>query len=353
MAVSTQTREIVRNNPPPSAGEIRKRAGDFMARSGMGIEELASEIDYSYDSVRQFFRGSYESQASTDVYIRYALTAYMDSTPLPGVDEKIPERLIPSWDTKLILECCDQAREESKVIAIEGPPGTSKTVTTRWYAANRLKQKHADSFWFRACEDFSSFAVLRQLAKTLGVPAFRARDRVFNSLVRRLCHCAPALILVDEAQRLTDRTIAPFEALRDVIDEAHCGCILAGHFNFFKSLSNGLGQQLEQWLRRIPIRKHLRGLQRDELGRVAREYFGEGIDGETLELVTKLTQARDRNAILRARYAGAKFEMKYLNFRRVSHLFNEAQRLRALPGNERASLRALIRAASRQMMEAM
>jgi DNA transposition AAA+ family ATPase len=344
---------MIEGSPPPSAEELGRRARDFMARTAMGLKELAREVNYSPVTLKSFLAGRYCEIARSDLYLRAALDGYLNARPLPGSADDIPERLIPSWDTRLILEMCDQAREASEVIALEGPPGTSKTSALSWYAAERNRLQKCDSFFLRAAEEVTSFELLRSIAEALGVPTYRARGRVLRTVVRKLRQLRPAVLLMDEAQRLTDHGIEPFETLRDVVDLAHCGCVLAGHFTFLKNLSNGLGQQLEQWLSRIPVRKHLRGLRRNELGRVAREYFGEGIDESTVNLISRLAQARDRNAAIRSRYSGAKIEPRYLSFRRVRSLFTQAERLRKIPGNEKASLRALLRAAAREMMEAM
>jgi len=353
MAVSTSQERTVKLNPPPPASAVRERAQEYMARAGMGHEELARAVNYSSTAMRKFLSGRYEGIASTDIYIRHAMTNYIDLHALPGSDEEVPEKLIPSWDTKLMLERCEQARESGQVIILEGPPGTSKTAALGWYVRERNRLQKHDAFAVRATEQISSLDLLRRIGETVGISSWRMRGRVLRSVVRKLRECRPSVVLVDEAQRLTEHGIEPFEALRDVIDMAHCGCILAGHFNFVKSLSNGLGQQVEQWLSRIDVREHLRGLQPDELPRVAREYFGESLDQATTELIAEQAKAPDRNAFFRGRLAGGKFEPKYLNFRRVRKLFESTERLRQLPGNESASLRSLVRAAAGKMMRAL
>lgn len=273
--------------------------------------------------------------------------------PVAGLDDEIPKKLILSWDTKLILERADQARERGQVIVLEGPPRTSKTSVGAWYAANRNARQKRDAFFVRATVGISGLDLLRRIGECLTVPVWRARGRVLRSVVRKLRERRPCVLLIDEAQRLTAHSIEPFETLREAVDMAHCGCVLLGHFNFVAALSNGLGRQVEQWLSRIDIREHLRGLRPDELPRVAKEYFGEGLDEATIQLIAEEAKAPDRNAFFRTRMAGQKFEGKYLNFRRVHKMFSKVDELRALPGNEKASLAALIRAAAKQMMKAL
>jgi len=361
MAVSVAMQQAVQSNPPPSAQAVRARALDYMARAGMGDTELAHEINYARVTLRKFMAGRYGEVSEHDDYIRAALMAWIDGHPLPGVSEDVPEKLIQSWDTKLTLERCEEARTEGRICVLEGPAGTGKTSVLSWYSAERNRTRR-DALYVRAFESITGGGLLRRIGESLGVPTQRTRERVLNSIVRKLRALRPAVILVDEAQRLVERNIEPFETLRDIRDDAKVGIVLAGHFNFVKALSNGLGRDLEQWLRRIHTCDHLRGLQTDELQRVAQDYFmdsrlrgndqagASGLDNATLALIREHTQAPDRNAFLRARLTGQKTTGKYLSFGRLRMLFEETEKLRRLPGNEKASLSGLLRAAAGQMM---
>lgn len=356
MAVTVELQEQVKSNPPPSAQAVRARALEYMSRAGMGNAELAQEVNYSKCSVTKFINGHYAGISDRDDYIRAALVAWMDAHPLPGASEDVPEKLILSWDTRLILERCEQARMQGQIVVLEGPAGTGKTCSLAWYAADRNKTRR-DALYIRAFESITGGGLLRRIGETLGVPTQRTRERVLNSIVRKLRALRPAVILIDEAQRLVEHSIEPFETLRDLPDVARCGVVLAGHFNFLKAISNGMGRDLEQWLSRIDARDHLNGLQADELQRVAEEYFtvdsrvrgNDGL-GAALALIREHAQAPDHNSFLRARLTGLKGNARYLSFRRLRKLFEHTQKLRALPGNEKASLGALLRAAAGQMM---
>jgi DNA transposition AAA+ family ATPase len=353
MAVTTAQQIAVADNPPPSPEKVRAAASEYMARAGMMPVDLAAEINYAPVTLRHFFSGSYQGVASTDIYVRAAIWEFIQNQPLPGMDEDLPEELLPTWDTRLLLERIETAREEAYAIAIEGPAGTSKTVTLRWAAAERARQGKPDTFYLRAWTHISGVDLLKRFGGQVGAFVQTGRGRVLGNLARRLRARRPCVLLVDEAQHLIEYGLGPFEQLRDVTDEARCGLVLAGHFSFVGGLSNGLRMNVEQWLSRIPVREALSGIQPDELGMVARQFFGEDLEGSALALVARAAQAPDHNFARRARFYQRPFPKSYLSFRRVAFLARRVKKLRAIPGNESASLRGLIQAAASKMMEAM
>jgi DNA transposition AAA+ family ATPase len=353
MAISSETRIAVANDPPPSAEKVRAAAAEYMARAGMMPADLAAEVNYSPVTLRHFFCGTYATIASTDLYLRNALWGFLRAQPLPGMDDDLPAELLPTFDTRLLLERIDHAREEGYAIAIEGPAGTSKTVTLRWAAAERARQGKSDTFYLRAWTHITAVDLLKRFGGVTGAFTQTTRGRCLGNLARRLRARRPCVLLVDEAQRLIEYGLEPFEQLRDVMDEAKCGLLLAGHFSFMAELSNGLGRKVEQWLSRIPIQEHLRGIQPDELDLVATKFFGAQLDPATFALVKKAARAIDHNYLHRSRLTGQKFPKFYFSYRRLRFLARNVEKLRALPGNEHASLRGLIAAAAGKMMEAM
>lgn len=341
---------VAETDVPPYS--VVAQAGlEYMARAGMNHYDLAAEIDYGRSSIRHFFAGTYKEQASTDIYFRQALWGYMQEHPLAGDDDELPKKLLRTRDTRLILERIEQAREHARIIVIEGPPGTSKTTALKWAFAERHRQH--DTFYVRARTQMTGVALMRRLASLLQANSQATRDRLCSNVVRKLRPIDHPVILVDEAQKLLEREASAFEQLRDVLDEAHCGCVLAGHWNFIRTLTNGMGRFLEQWLSRIDIRNHLRGLREDELEEVAAEYFGQALPADIRRALASFATVRDRNAHSRNRLLPqgvSLFSGKYLSIRRVQKFFERIDDLRAIPGNEAKTLAQITRAAIDKLM---
>jgi type II secretory pathway predicted ATPase ExeA len=272
---------------------------------------------------------------------------------LPGEDARLPAKLLPTRDTRLILERIGQAREHTRITVIEGPPGTSKTTTLRWASAERHRLGFKDTFYVRARTQMSGVALARRLASLLEANASATRDRLISNVVRKLQQIPHAVLLIDESQNLLDGHAEAFEQLRDVIDEAGCGCVLAGHWNFIRHLTNGMGRFLEQWLSRIDLRDHLRGLEEAELDGIAEERLGQKLPADIRRALISFATARDRNALYRNRILPqrvAPFSRKFLSIRRVQKFFERIDDLRSILGNNGKPLAQIARAAIDKLM---
>lgn len=353
MAKSEAERTVAAGVEVPPRGVVVRAAQEYMARGGMGTHDLASEVGYSESSVRHFLYGSYARIASTDLYVRRALSTYIEEHPLPGEDARLPSKLLPTRDTRLILERVEQAREHARIIVIEGPPGTSKTTALRWASAERHRSGCKDTFYLRARTSITGYALARRLASLLGANANATRDRLISNVVRKLQQIPHAVLLMDESQNLLDDHAKAFEQLRDVIDEAGCGCVLAGHWNFIRHLTNGQGRFLEQWLSRIDLRDHLRGLDEGELDGIAEQRLGQKFPADIRRALISFATARDRNALYRNQLLPqrvAPFSTKFLSIRRVQKFFERIDDLKSIPGNETKALAQVARAAIDKLM---
>jgi DNA transposition AAA+ family ATPase len=353
MAKSEAERAVAVGTSVPPYGVVVRAAQEYMARAGMEPHDLACEVGYAKSTIRHFFLGSYTRVASTDLYLRRAISTFMEEHPLPGEDAQLPSKLLPTRDTRLILERIEQAREHARIIVIEGPPGTSKTTALRWASAERNRLQLRDTFYIRARTRISGYALLRRLASLLGANPNATRDRLVSNVVRKLRQIHHAVLLIDEAQNLLDDHAEAFEQVRDVIDEAGCGCVLAGHWNFIRHLTDGMGRFLEQWLSRIDLRDHLRGLAEGELDEIAEQRLGQKLPPDIRRALVSFATARDRNALYRNQILPqrvAPFSTQFLSIRRVQKFFERIEDLHSIPGNEAKPLAQVARAAIEKLM---
>jgi DNA transposition AAA+ family ATPase len=353
MAKSETERAVVAASDVPPYSVVVQALRERMSQEDMGYKDISREIGRGESTVRHFLHGTYHRISGNDIYFRRRIWEYMQDHPLPGEDARLPRKLLPTRDTRLILERIEQAREHARIIVIEGPPGTSKTTALRWAAAERNRLKLRDTFYVRGRTRISGFSLARRLASLLGANPNATRDRLVSNVVRKLRQIDRAVLLVDEAQNLLDDHAEAFEQLRDVIDEAGCGCVLAGHWNFIRHLTNGMGRFLEQWLSRIDMRDHLRGLDEKELDDIAEQRLGQGLPPDVRRALISFATARDRNALYRNQILPqrvAPFATKFLSIRRVQKFFERIEDLRAIPGNEAKPLALVARAAIEKLM---
>ncbi len=362
MAFSQETSITLRDNPPPPAREVRERMLAFLDRTSMGVGDLAVEVNYSRPAVAHFLRGRYRQIAADDRNVRRALTDYMDAHP--EGDVAAPEKLVPFLDTRQTLRAAREAQAKSRLIVIEGPAGTGKTAALRWLWAQDRRENRKQVFFVRVGWGTTGMDLLRKICQVTGAYASGTRLRLLNNAARRLRRMKPSVLLLDDAQNLLEgphgQRFDGVEQLRSLLDETNqdgftpaTGCILAGHFNFVRALSNGSGKYLEPFLSRVFKTVHLRGTDREELPAVIREFFGCEFSRELLDVVARACSARDRNRGERMAHLAQgeeAFSLRYISKRRVRFLVDLVEELRAIPENAGKPLEAILRKAGQLML---
>jgi DNA transposition AAA+ family ATPase len=333
-----------------------------MAETGMGIGDVAYEIGRcGLSSVTHFLRGTYRKVASRDDIIRAKIWDYLERHPVCEEDETIPQQLYPLADTQLILECADEARRRKIAIVVEGPSGTSKTITTRWLWMQRNREQRHDTIYFRCYQGITGMDLLRELCRLAGGYWQTYRGRILRNLVRQLRRHSPALLLIDEAQHLLAGQAEAFEQLRDVFDAAGCGCLLTPQFRFVRALSNGLGGELEQWRSRTPVHHRLRGVREHELIPFAEHLAQMNLPAAVARKLPQAVRVLDKNIydrMMLMRRAGAplaqinseKQSKYYYSARRIRQFVENIRELKQIPGNEGASAADLAEAAIQRML---
>ncbi len=338
---------------PPATRIVQQALEGYLERTGMTPSDLAPEMAVGESSLRHFLNGTYAQVAARDDFVRAKTWDFIQRYPLADDTGDIPAKLLRTRDTRTILGLAEEARRKGRVIIIEGPPGTSKTTALRWYAQARNEAQKRDALYLRSWLGITGVALLRSLCRLLGANTCATREGLLRNAVRKLKLRAPVVLLIDEAQHLLYNRAEAFEQLRDVLDLSGCGCLLAGHFNFVKALTNGLGRDLEQWISRNDLHVHLRGLDKDDLVSTAEEFLGEPLPADVRKALVGFALARDRNALARSAFLllkGERLPIRYLSIRRVRKFFDRIEELRQLEANQGQPLGALARGALKLLL---
>ncbi|MCB9902538.1 MAG: AAA family ATPase [Planctomycetes bacterium] len=131
-----------------------------------------------------------------------------------------PTVFVETGVAREILTVCTQARVHLAMGEILGPAGVGKSITLRACA-----QKIPGSVYLRCSESTAQpLAFLRSLAAAIGVGQTGSMDLVMRRIVDRLSSSG-RLLLLDEAQKLSKRTI---DVLRDLHDMAEIPIVICG-----------------------------------------------------------------------------------------------------------------------------
>ena len=293
MAVSRADKRAVRENPPPPAPVLRKAIEEYLSVTGIPMRDFADRAGVGYMSLRAFLGGYYDRLASTDVYIREKLHRFLEAHPVkplrchtgPRFETRAAERL------RALIH---QARRRLWWILVESPPGTQKSYVLEndYIARNRAGQ--LDTAYVYAGCDMTAGALLRAIARSLGVPVHGDRDRMMQALLYDFTQARPRppLLLIDEGQHLVEpyaRNLAAVEGLRELADRSGCGLLIASSHAFRAGISNH-GGYLWQWIRRFQQFERLEGLDDDEVVSIAEKH-----------LARKLTQEQRRVLLVACR----------------------------------------------------
>ena len=214
------------------------------------------------------------------------------------------------------------------------PPAAQASVTARVGDVTRLKGQGINYL--------TGMGLVEEFCRKLGAFTTNKLAANLRYTLLKLKQRRPCILIVDEGQFLLHNQAEAFEQFRDLVDMSNVGSAIFSHYRFVRALTNGLGQDLEQWTSRIDFHERLRGLQKKEIPMAVRYYTGlERVPADLVELVEEVALVRDRNSTLRNRQLpkGTKrLPANYYSLRRVEKLFARVVGLREIPINARAPL---------------
>ncbi|MGO9641441.1 MAG: AAA family ATPase [Candidatus Acidiferrales bacterium] len=266
----------------PGAAAVRAKLDEFMARRGIGIEQMARLAGVGEATLGMYLRGTYEkfSHAHSTEYMDARLWVYlMQNWPRDAAPPS--EELIETRGYRKILECIEEAVANGAISLIYGPPSSEKSfvaenVAAQWRAAGRRDLLRV------VCSPVTSpLWLLRDIAREAEVWTRGNCCRTYSEalVAEFLSRPRPPAIIVDEAQHLDMRCM---EILRILLHELTrrgsskgCGLILMGSHNLyarFKGFAARYSQ--EQMLSRLSYRVQLEGMTEEEVICIAARALG-------------------------------------------------------------------------------
>lgn len=211
---------------------LRKRLTDHLDSTGLSQAKFAQQAGYSPASISTFLAGNYNSKSQAlgaaieDVLDREAARAEVVRPAASGfVQTTISRRVIA------LLERCHRDREMG---LITGEAGLGKTTAIEEYC-----EKYPSAVRVRAMQTAGRpLFFLRLIAKALG--NFRLPTGLDDALwaVVDVLSGSDRIIIIDEAQKLSPKTL---EIVRDLHDVCGVGIVLAGN-DHVQGMVYGTGQ---------------------------------------------------------------------------------------------------------------
>lgn len=151
--------------------------------------------------------------------------------------------IVPTANFKVINAVLTDAKDNSLFMAVSHNAGSGKSLSSREFAGDNDNRM---VFLYRVEHgETNKIDFLRALAQSLGIDtkgkgylsANRLADLVIDFFVRRLDQCP--LLIVDEADKLTDKALRFFISLYNAV-EGRMGCVILGTENLEKKIKSGV-----------------------------------------------------------------------------------------------------------------
>ena len=142
---------------------------------------------------------------------------------------------VETADYTLIKQLLNDAQSHSNVFAFTGEAGTGKSKTFELYVA-----ENKNAFLLSCSEFWNRKEFLVNLLSTMGVDysGFTVAE-MMNETVKKLKSMEMPLIIMDEADKLTDQVMYFFITLYNLLED-HCGIVMCATDHLSKRINKGI-----------------------------------------------------------------------------------------------------------------
>jgi len=298
MALRTGERHRLLAETSTTARQDRTLVLDYLARTGLSVQDLGDRCGYSHQALNFFLRGKYELVAGTDLNIRKALREFIAAHPIGGQDGRPAGKLYETDNVRLLRKYFHEALERQRAYYVEGDPGTQKSFVLEHLVEELNRGELAKNgagrraYYVYCPEGATPLRLMKRIAEACGAIAVGGTDRIIRNL-RFDFRGRKVLLVLDEAQHLS---IACMEAVRELYDRPpRFGLLFAGS-HAFGELFKRNALRLEQWNSRFQAGKQLPGIGEDE----AREIIRAELNGRSNDKVVAALLKGARMAHLRS-----------------------------------------------------
>lgn len=143
--------------------------------------------------------------------------------------------VVKTRDFNLVMSLLGEAQKSSQVFAITGEAGSGKTEAVKHYAST-----YRQTYLLRCSEYWNRKEFMSNLLRKIGTdPSGMKVAEMMQEIVNRLKKQKNPLIIMDEADKLTDQVIYFFITIYNELED-HCGIVLSSTDYFAKRILNGI-----------------------------------------------------------------------------------------------------------------
>lgn len=285
--------------------EAREKVRAYRARTGLSIGQVGRLAGYAHQTMVQFVAARFP--CSENSMARQVMKALEENPPEV---QDVEGRLYTTHNVR-ILDRQFQAAREGALSLIYGSPGTQKSFVFQRRVAEALRRAGLEApaiGYVYASGAMGRRSLAQEIARQFVVFSDGAAYQIITNIVFALRRRRQrAVLIVDEAQHL-GRQLNLLEMLRELVDRAGIGLIVAGH-DRLEQIFDPDHSPLEQFVQRFDHRLRLPGLAEKEVREIAAAELGP-LKERTLKEILKQSVARDRQT--RTDYYSARYLFKVI-----------------------------------------
>lgn len=214
---------------------------DHLGASGKTQSAVSKEIGISPGTLSQFLSGTYIG-ANEEIALK--VTQYLEREHERSINTSPPTFKSELRNTVLVYSCLRYIQTRGGIGTIVGAAGSGKTTALKHYALD-----HSNVIYVQMdATKNSPRSVLKQIASALGKESrSRTSSDLLDDLVNELTG-TNKLVVIDEAQHLTERS---FDTVRALTDKAGIGIVYAGTPDIRNRMVGRKKEELDQVYSRI------------------------------------------------------------------------------------------------------
>jgi len=211
--------------------DLRSRVREKMSALGKSQAQVGREADIKDASLSQFLSGTYTSEPGRTNMAR-SLVKWLNAIEVAEtLSRSAPKKpaYLPLNGSSKIMGILSYARVTGELVVVAGHPGVSKTAAALQFQADN------PLVWY-ACMDKTTAggpAMLLEILAAMGDPEAKGTPA---ALMRKICKIVAGtdgLLIIDEAQHLTDLAI---ETLRAISDRTRVGLVILGNEGIYTQI---------------------------------------------------------------------------------------------------------------------